>query len=526
MALVTIVAFLRLFIPLPAYANSGWYNSSWKYRRSITIDHTKVTDVTTPATTYANFPILVYATGLSNIKADGADIRFTSSDGTTELPREIESYSGGTLYAWVKVTLTKDASDSTDDVIYMYYSNAAATEPAAGSAYGSQNVWDSNYQAVWHMKEDPSGAAPQIKDSTSNVRHGTSRGSMTSGDVVAGKISNSLDFDATDDAIDTSNFMSSGVTQLTAQAWVYKTATKDSRIVFKTNVGNTGAPVFGLCSGGTDLVRARVRISDSTFTDYSVSTITLNTWTFVAFTYDGSNIRVYNDGALVGTVAETGTLVATSDVVVIATNDTGATDRFWPGRIDEVRLSNVARSTEWFSTQYSNQNSPSTFISLSVEQVGDWDSYSDSGHSTQSDNFDDYGTEHTVYMYGTGFAASTTYRVIFWDDVSGTWYNRETEDATSDGSGNLSAAHTFTPSTDTDGTWHVTVYNDTGYSPSTYDANDSKLVADDISYPGDYAFTVAASAIPEFPTIMAAIGVAGLCFGIYYWMRKRRRAYV
>ncbi|MFC2046850.1 hypothetical protein ACFLTK_01035 [Chloroflexota bacterium] len=37
---------------------------------------------------------------------------------------------------------------------------------------------------------------------------------------------------------------------------------------------------------------------------------------------------------------------------------------------------------------------------------------------------------------------------------------------------------------------------------------------------------VQASAIPEFSTIIAAVVVAGLYFGIYCWMRKREMAYV
>ena len=136
-------------VKLTSSTLSNWYNTSWQYRRVITIDHTKVDDVADPSTTYANFPVLVYAAGLSNVNAGGTDIRFTSSDGTTELPREIESYSAGTLYAWAKVTLTKDASDSTDDIIYMYYGNAAASEPAPDSTYGSQNVWDANYKGAF-----------------------------------------------------------------------------------------------------------------------------------------------------------------------------------------------------------------------------------------------------------------------------------------------------------------------------------------------------------------------------------------
>jgi len=167
---------------------------------------------------------------------------------------------------------------------------------------------------------------------------------------------------------------------------------------------------------------------------------------------------------------------------------------------------------------YLEDNPPQLIVTYTLP----WASYSDSGHSTACDYFDDYPSENIIYMYGTGFDADTTYRVVFWDWVDPNWVNRETEDPTADGSGNLSAAHTLLEGTDTDGNWHCTVYDSTSYSPTTYDPDDSHLVADDTSYTGDVAFYVANTAIPEFPTVMAAIAVAGLCFGIYYWMRKRR----
>jgi len=81
--------------------------------------------------------------------------------------------------------------------------------------------------------------------------------------------------------------------------------------------------------------------------------------------------------------------------------------------------------------------------------------------------------------------------------------------------------HTFDPGTDTEGDWHCTVYDSQSYSPEFYDANDSHIVADDTSHNEEYAFHVEASAIPEFPTVFTAIGVAGLCSGIYWWMRRR-----
>ncbi|MCK5459681.1 DUF2341 domain-containing protein, partial [Candidatus Parcubacteria bacterium] len=148
-----------------------WYSSSWSYRRQIIIDHSEVADVADPSATYAGFSVYVHATGLSNIKADGADVRFTDSAGT-ELPREIEKYASGTLDAWVKFTLTKDAGDTSDDVIYMYYGNTDATEPAEDATYGREKVWDDNFVMVQHLSEIPDNTVGQIKDSTSNANDG------------------------------------------------------------------------------------------------------------------------------------------------------------------------------------------------------------------------------------------------------------------------------------------------------------------------------------------------------------------
>ena len=66
------------------------------------------------------------------------------------------------------------------------------------------------------------------------------------------------------------------------------------------------------------------------------------------------------------------------------------------------------------------------------------------------------------------------------------------------------------------GNWHAVVLIQSDNLPAAYsDAlSDPDFVADDV-------FNVATSAIPEFPEVIAAIGVTGLCFGIYWWMRKR-----
>ena len=151
-----------------------------------------------------------------------------------------------------------------------------------------------------------------------------------------------------------------------------------------------------------------------------------------------------------------------------------------------------------------------------VSAQATWESYSNAGHTTTSDVFTEPNS--TVYMYGTGFTKDAFYKIVYWD---GAGYKRVSEvQQAITGAGKLESQHTFGPS-DVPGNWHVTVYSPETYDPASYDAGDANIVADDTTYTGGYAFHVAGSAIPEFATVLAAIAVAGLCFGIYYWMRRR-----
>ncbi|MBA7690960.1 hypothetical protein ES703_99496 [subsurface metagenome] len=141
-----------------------------------------------------------------------------------------------------------------------------------------------------------------------------------------------------------------------------------------------------------------------------------------------------------------------------------------------------------------------------------WGSYSDPDHTVPSDNFIELHC--TVYMYGEGFGKSVEYKIIYWD---GQGYKRVVEVQKATGQGELSSEYTF-GSPDVEGDWHCTVYP-TEYDPSSYDPADTNIVADDTLYARSYAF----DDVPIMVTVIAAIGVAGLCFGIYYWMRRRHR---
>ena len=348
---------------------SDWYNANWKYRRAITIDHTKVQDVANPSTTYANFPVLVYATGLSNINANGADIRFTSSDGITELPREIERYSSGTLYAWVKVTLTKDASDSSNDIIYMYYGNSAATEPAPGSTYGSRNVWNTNYKGVWHL---PNGTTLTASDSTANGNNGA----ITGATATTGQINGAASFTAAGNRINCGTMGDAVFTEngaVTFSAWIRPNSVGiggvSGRIVQRAASANgpyltltTTSTTSFVVDGSTDLVRKA-----------SNNAITMSQWQYITLTWTGSTsattAHIYKNGSEVTYQTTTNMVSPVNNATqsLIIGNNGGGSQTF-DGIIDEARISNNVRSLDWIKTEYNNQSSPSTFCLVGVEE--------------------------------------------------------------------------------------------------------------------------------------------------------------
>lgn len=165
------------------------------------------------------------------------------------------------------------------------------------------------------------------------------------------------------------------------------------------------------------------------------------------------------------------------------------------------------------------------WIPVSVTFTAPWESYNDPEHLVIEDNF--ANTTNHVYMEGTGFATGN-YDVGYYDGV-GSWVLLALdENIAVGGDGILNSEYDITTDQEAaaDNWWHALVQPASGYTdlPGSYavaiaDPDVYGLMAND-------SFFVEASAIPEFPTVMAGIMVAGLCFGIYYWMRKRRLAYV
>ncbi|HUK38579.1 MAG TPA: DUF2341 domain-containing protein, partial [Methanomicrobiales archaeon] len=193
--------------PLPP--GSPWFDCSWGYRKNLTINHLKV-----PAD-QTNFPVLVSITADGDLsahtQANGNDIVFTAADGVTKLNHEIESYSAGTLVAWVNVPLV---SSSTDTTIMMYYGNSGAPSEQNPTA-----VWDSNYRGVWHLDD---GGVGTRSDSTANGNYLNPR-NYTGSEATTGQVdgADALNGPPTDDWLESSgNIGITGTAVRTISFWV------------------------------------------------------------------------------------------------------------------------------------------------------------------------------------------------------------------------------------------------------------------------------------------------------------------
>ena len=330
----------------------NWYNEKWSFRKLLTIDSTKVSGE------HSNFPIIVdiidseLSTGANS---NGADILFTSSDGTTLLDFEIESYdsSTGDLLAWVEVA---NINSSTDGEIYMYYGNSEVSSSLSNSA----GVWDT-YEAVYHLNQEEFDSGSTV-DSTYTF-NGTPE-NMDLTNIVDGKIGNALDFDGANQRIVLGDIDLSGKNS-TISAWVNSDIAQGGNVVSKSAQENHGNPWYRWNIFVDRNLKAHSRYSEI-FTptrEYS-----LNTWSYFTVTSDGTNLIFYIDGVPVSSAGNTNDIESSDQNAVIGGRDTAFLDEFFDGQIDEVRISNTYHSPEYIATSYTNQNSPDTFISLSSEE--------------------------------------------------------------------------------------------------------------------------------------------------------------
>jgi len=81
-------------------------------------------------------------------------------------------------------------------------------------------------------------------------------------------------------------------------------------------------------------------------------------WKYITVTYDNSSLKIYIDGVFKASASRSGTFVSGN----LWIGSYGGDQRYFNGTIDEVRISNVARSANWILAGYELVMNQSTYV--------------------------------------------------------------------------------------------------------------------------------------------------------------------
>lgn len=346
------VGLIVALMAIPALARAGWFDLNWWDRAEVTLDNSASAEALT------DFPVLVHLTGsdfnFSRAQANGGDVRFTDSDGTTLLNHEIEKWDKAGQEAWVWVKVPQIDAGSTTDSIYMYSMNLAAPALPATAA---EQVWSNGYVMVHHLDETAS-AGSVVYDSTSNSLDGQNNADSTvSAPGIAG---DAFSLAATGGAGPydyvrvpggTGSDTTLDLTSLTLEGW------------FKPSSSSSGDwSIHGGAQFGTSSMLTRFGAVIGDWTDgsgvaYTTTPMTVGQWSYIVGTADydsGANftsIAAYTDGVSEKTGGRSGVFYTQGSYYIGNSKDFPGS-RGFPGAIDEVRLSSVARTADWVEAQF------------------------------------------------------------------------------------------------------------------------------------------------------------------------------
>jgi len=331
--LLVILSFLLFARPAQA---------AFTYRVVYTIDNAQV------PSTQTNFPVPI-ALNNANFKtvANGGHVQnssgfdivpFTDAGLTTQITGcELEAYSGtaGTGVLWVNVA---SLSSSAPTLIHVGYGNSAISTNQCTTT----STWDANYKAVHHF---PNGATLSVTDSTSNGANGTTAGSPT---ATSGQLDGAIHLVSASSQYEWFQFINPAA--MTIEAWVRATSFPDTYNAVISR-SETGAANFQLLVKSNGKLAAYLLASGSVNYDGTgTNTLSTGTWYHLAMAYDSSGgLRVYVNGSLDNSAAANGTINTTAQLTSVG-YDWYAAARYWNGDIDEVRISDVARSANYILT--------------------------------------------------------------------------------------------------------------------------------------------------------------------------------
>jgi hypothetical protein len=362
-----------------AVSTSSWPNG-YNYQATFTVAAGKVPSAQT------NFPALIsgtfadFATSGSggrisntctqtvgnNATAVPCDLIFTSdAAGTVLLNWEFETWApaNGAVNVWVNAPNLANGT-----VIYAWYGQPAVTTLQTTP----QATWNNNFMAVYHMKENPAGAAPQMNDSTANGNNATMNGAVQASQQQPGEIGGGVNFEGNTWAslANPANFSFERTDTFSLSGWFKIASNSAGTLLAKFLNGNAGwALLQDPGSAGPVFYFGLFGAGESSSALARTPTVTTGAWHYVVATYSGTGtvagMNVYVDG--VNQPLTTGTNNLATSILTTATpaiNGRGGPTQMSTDSMDEIRVSTkgVAFSPAWVTASFNNESSPGTFF--------------------------------------------------------------------------------------------------------------------------------------------------------------------
>jgi len=361
---------------------------------------------------HTDFPVLFTldndsALKLSDVQSDGGDIRFTS-DGTTLLSYEIEYFNkaDGDLIAWVKYpSLSGDATN----LLHLHYE---ADQTISHDGVILRDTWDDIYKSVLHLNQTSTSTKGAYADASYNgtvtandagVKNednnfGTGGGltaskAPTATSVTEGRIGVAADFDGTDDFIcidtrdgdcvsDENPAYDAEIDQRTISFWFSPDTLPEGGVSVLYEEGGT-VNGLNMYINGTKFFGGAWAGSYGWSGDWVTSSKSLEvgSWYFAAMVFDNpasgdKTLKIYLDGELEGTISvETdiapnhsdddglGAIISDSKVQTGDIGNSGSEQtNFFDGKMDEFRVTDTARDSDWLKTRYHSELGGATFI--------------------------------------------------------------------------------------------------------------------------------------------------------------------
>jgi N,N-dimethylformamidase beta subunit-like protein/uncharacterized protein DUF4082/concanavalin A-like lectin/glucanase superfamily protein/fibronectin type III domain protein/BACON domain-containing protein/Big-like domain-containing protein len=241
-----------------------------------------------------------------------------SAPGTVTLTPSITGLAAGTYTA--TVTVTAPGATGSPKTVAVTLTVNPSTPP--------------NLIGAWGFDEATGATAT---DASGRAHAGTINGATR---VSGGRYGGALSFDGVNDLVTVADTNALDLTNgMTLEAWIQPTAVGAAwrTVLIKEQPGNL---IYALYAGD-GAGRPASHIFTTADRGISGTTATpVGTWTHLAATYDGANLRLYVNGTQVATRAQTGNIRASTGALRIGGNNVWA--EWFSGLIDEVRIYNRA----------------------------------------------------------------------------------------------------------------------------------------------------------------------------------------